>query len=120
MESLKCVSPNCLWDLILNQYFVLQADRKTKHKVDSTVFSIKWKILIPINISKLCIYMGSPGGSSGKEFATNAGDVRDIGLIPGSGRSPGGEDDNPLKHACLENPMDRGTWRATVHRVNMS
>ena len=110
MESLKCVSPNCLWDLILNQYFVLQADRKTKHKVDSTVFSIKWKILIPINISKLCIYMGSPGGSSGKEFATNAGDVRDIGLIPGSGRSPEEGNGNPLQYSCLENPMDREAW----------
>ena len=78
MESLKCISPSCLWDLIQNQYFVLQAGRKTEHKVNSTVFSIKWKILIPINISKLCICMGFPGGSSGKEFATNAGDVRHV------------------------------------------
>ena len=58
--------------------------------------------------------MGSPGGSSGKEFATNAGDVRDIGLIPGSGRSPGGEDGNPFQYSCLETPMNKGTWWATV------
>ena len=42
------------------------------------------------------------------------------GLIPGSGRSPGGEHGNPLQHSCLENPMDRGTWQATVHGVEES
>ena len=50
--------------------------------------------------------MGFPGGASGKEFATNTGDVRDMVLIPGSGRSPGGGDGNPLQYSCLENPMD--------------
>ena len=58
--------------------------------------------------------MGFLGGSVGKEFTCNAGD-RDS--IPGSGRSPGGGHGNPLQHSCLENPMDRGVWRATVHRV---
>ena len=48
----------------------------------------------------------------------NTGDVRDMGLIPGSGRSPGEGHDNPLQYSCLENPMDRGTW--TVHRVTES
>ena len=47
----------------------------------------------------------------------NAGDVRDSGSIPGSGRSPGGGHGNPLQCSCLENPMDRGAWRVTVHRV---
>jgi len=46
-----------------------------------------------------------------------AGDIRDVGLIPGSGRSPGGEHGNPLQYSCLENPMDRGDWWATIHRV---
>ena len=50
-----------------------------------------------------------------KNLPTNTGDVRDAGLIPGSGRSPG--DGNPLQYSCLENPMDRGAWRATVHGV---
>ena len=45
----------------------------------------------------------------------NAGDVRDLGLIPGSGRPPGGGPGNTLHHSCLENPMDRGAWQATVH-----
>jgi len=48
---------------------------------------------------------------------TNAGDKRDTGSIPESGRSPGGGHGNPLQHSCLENPMDRGAWWATVHRV---
>ena len=60
--------------------------------------------------------MGLPGGSVGKETAYNAGDARDMGSIPGLGRSPGGGHGNPLQYSCLENPMDRGAWQATVHR----
>ena len=59
-------------------------------------------------------HMGFPGGASGKEPACSTGDIRDIGSIPGSGRSPGGGNANTLQHSCLENPMDRGAWRATV------
>ena len=47
----------------------------------------------------------------------NAGDVRDTGSTPGSGRSPGGGHGNPLQYSCLENPMDREAWQAAVHRV---
>ena len=50
----------------------------------------------------------------------NGGDVRDEGSIPGSGRSPGGRYGNPLQYSCLENPMDRGAWQATVRRVAKS
>ena len=50
----------------------------------------------------------------------NAGDVRDVGLIPEWERSPGGGHGNPLQYSCLENPMDRGAWRAIVHRVTKS
>ena len=56
-------------------------------------------------------------GSSGKGPTCNAGDTRDSGLIPGSGRSPGGGHGNPLQCSCLQNPMDRGAWWATVHGV---
>ena len=52
-----------------------------------------------------------------KKPPANAGDIRDASLIPGSARSPGGEHDNPLQYSCLENPMDKGAWWATVHRV---
>ena len=55
-----------------------------------------------------------------KNLPAKAGDVRDTGLIPGLGRSPGGGHGNPLQYSCLENPMDRGAWRATVHGVTKS
>ena len=58
--------------------------------------------------------MGFPGGSDGKESAYN---TTDLGLIPGSGRSPGEENGNPLHFSSLGNPMDRGAWQAIVHRV---
>ena len=50
----------------------------------------------------------------------NAGNIRDVGLIPGSGRSSGGGHGNPLHYSCLENPMHRGAWWATVHRIAKS
>ena len=53
-----------------------------------------------------------------KNPPANAGDVRDSGLIPGSGRSPGGGHGNPLQYSCLENPMERGARRATVRGVS--
>ena len=52
-----------------------------------------------------------------KNPPANAGDPRDVGLIPGSGISPGGGNGNPLQYSCLENPMDRGVWQAIVHGV---
>ena len=58
-----------------------------------------------------------PGGSDGKVPVYNAGD---LGSIPGSGRSTGEGNGNPLQYYCLENPMDRGAWWATVHGVTRS
>ena len=55
-----------------------------------------------------------------KHPSANAGDARDAGLIPESRRSPGGGHGNPLQYSCLENPMDRGAWWATVHGVTKS
>ena len=55
-----------------------------------------------------------------KKPPANAGDVRDMGLIPGSGRSPGRGQGSPLQYSCLENLMDRGAWRIMVHRVAKS
>ena len=52
-----------------------------------------------------------------KSSPANAGDARDVGLIPGLGRSPGERNGNPLQYSCLVNPMDRGVWRAIVHGV---
>ena len=52
-----------------------------------------------------------------KNPPASGGDVRDVGSIPGSERFPGGEHGNPLQYSCLENPMDRGAWGTTVHRI---
>ena len=52
-----------------------------------------------------------------KSLPANTGDVRDAGSIPGSGRSPGRGHSNPLRYSCLENPIDRGAWQVTVHRI---
>ena len=64
--------------------------------------------------------MGLPQWLSGKESTYNVGATGDVGSIPGWGRSPGGGHHNLLQHYCLENPMDRGAWQATVHRVTKS
>ena len=65
--------------------------------------------------------MGGEGGLPqrlcGKESACNSGDTGDISSIPGSGRSPGEGNSNPLQYSCLGNAMDRGAWQATVHAV---
>ena len=55
-----------------------------------------------------------------KNPSADAGEVRDVGSIPGLGQSPGGGHDNPLQCSCLENPIDREAWRVTVHRVAKS
>ena len=62
----------------------------------------------------LCCFTGFPGSSVVKNTPDNAGDPSSI---PGSGRSPGEGNGNPPQYSCLENPMDRGAWRATVHGV---
>ena len=72
--------------------------------------------------SYLCANMdveGFPGGAVVKNPPAKAGGARDAGLIPGLGRSPGGHS-NLLQCSCLEDPMDRGAWQATVHRVAKS
>ena len=55
-----------------------------------------------------------------KEFTCNAGDMGDASSIPGSGRSPGEENGNPLQYSCLKNPTDRGAWQGSVYGVTKS
>ena len=62
----------------------------------------------------MCVF---PGGANVKNLSANAGDIRDTGSVPGLGRSPGEGNGYPLQYSCLENPMDRGAWWATVHGV---
>jgi len=64
--------------------------------------------------------MGFPGGTSGKKPAHQCRRLKDTGLSPGLGRSLGGWHGNPPQYSCLENPMDRGAWRTTVHGVAKS
>ena len=88
-----------------------------------SLFSVSWMVvvtlclvfLLPFYSAMVCVQASHILGS--KEFACTPGDTRDVGSIPGSGRSPGEGNGNPLQYSCLENPMDRRAWRATVHRV---
>ena len=79
---------------------------------------------LPVTISTfikhLCAWWGFPGGSVVKNVTASTEDTRDVGSIPGLGRSPGGRNGNPLQYSCLGNPMDRGPWQATVHGVTKS
>ena len=61
--------------------------------------------------------MGFPTGLVVKNLLASAGDTGDMCSIPGSGRSPGGRNGNPLQYSCLQNPMDRGVWQSPVYRV---
>ena len=81
------------------------------HQFSSSHLHEVYKAVI-IVIVLLVILRGFPGGSEDKASACNAGD---LGSIPGLGRSPGEGNGNPLQYSCLENPMDRGAWQATVH-----
>ena len=68
----------------------------------------------------MCMCLGFPGGSVGKESACNVGDTGDVGSVLGLGRSPRGGHGNPLQYSHLENPTDRGAWWATVYGVTES
>ena len=65
----------------------------------------------------VCIYIWASQWLSSKESICNAGVAGDVDSIPGLGRYPAGGHGNPLQYSCLENPMDRGAWWATVQRV---
>ena len=73
-------------------------------------------------VKNILIHILSSGASQValevKNQPANAGDIKNTGSIPELGRSPGGEHDKPLHYSCLENPMDRGAWQATVHRIS--
>jgi len=75
-------------------------------------FEEEWRFVLLYSSTE-----GFPGGSVVKNPPANAGDAEDVGSIPGKGRSPREGNGNPLQYSCLENPMDRGAWRAAVHRA---
>jgi len=79
-----------------------------------------YELFIYVGYYSLTRHIGLPWCLNGKESASSAGFTGDAGLIPWSGRSPGGGHGNPLQYSCLENPLDRGSWWATVDRTAMS
>ena len=83
--------------------------------------TVHWVAKSRIRLNDFTRYYLFPGASQValivKNPFTNAGDLREVSLIPESGRSPEGVHSNPLQYSSLENPMDRGAWQAIVHRV---
>ena len=79
-----------------------------------------YRLLQCIEYSPLYFYSIPRWRPSGKEYTCQTGASGDAGLIPELGRSPGGGHGNPLQYFCLENPVERGAWRATVYRVAKS
>ena len=92
---------------------------KKKKRREVYLFGNTNKVITELKTFRSVSYRieGFPGGSEVKASASNAGDP---GLIPGLGRSPGEGNGNPLQYSCLENPVDEGAWRATVHGVTKS
>ena len=74
---------------------------------ETLVQFLGWEDLLEKRQATTTAFLGFPGGSAGKESTRNAGD---LGSIPGSGKSPGEGNGNPLQYSCLENPMDGGVW----------
>ena len=98
--------------------------QKKKKKNSNFKCSLSWKTKIQLVLIYMTLIRTGcnkqiqlPGWLSSKESVCSAGDMV---LIPGSGRSPRGGPGNPLQYFCLENPMDRGAWWSTVHRVTKS
>ena len=89
------------FDINFRQYFLL-------------LYKVNTEEANQILTKRSAIFWASPVILPGKNLPAIVGDS---GSIPGSGRSPGEGNGNPVQYSCLENPMDRGTWRATVHRV---
>ena len=96
----------------------IQLFNKLCHLTSETV--LLWFFSSPCTEGSYHCTWSFPGGASGKEPSCQCRRHKRLGLIPGSGRSSGGGHCNPLQYSCLENPMDRGAWWATVHRVAKS
>ena len=73
--------------------------------------------VVTLEVIRIFKFLGFPGGSVERNLPANAGEAGNVGLIPGSGRSPGGGNGNPLQHSCLKNPIDRGAYQAIDHGV---
>ena len=88
--------------------------------MSSTIIVSIVRNLMLRNKTEVSMLLNFPGGSAVKNLPAKAGDKRDAGSIPGSGRFSGGGHGNPLQYSCLENPMDRGASHAIVHGASKS
>ena len=104
--------PHCGWPG--QQAGRLSQPEKALGKVMQMLTAAGWHQKLEVEHSSLC---ASQVALAVKNPPASAGDIRDVGSIPGLGRSPGGGHGNPPQYSCLENPMDRGAWWAMVHRV---
>ena len=104
-------------DKFLEMYNLSKLKQEEIENMNRPITSTEIKTIIKKTSKKqspgLDGYTGFPGGTSGKESACQCKDIRDTGLIPGSGRSPGVQHGDPLKYSSLENPMGRGDWQAS-------
>ena len=103
---LFCV--NCFTQRVILNDFFFKSPNSSQSSKDKEMDTLKFRIGAPQVVLAI------------KNPPANAGVIRDTGSIPGLGRSPGGGHGNPLQDSCLENPMDRGAWWATVHGVMKS
>ena len=106
-------------NLITNNVFIrkiLAGDEQNRAQGELWGWIKKWTYFS----EKIYRSKGFPGGAVINNQPANAGDTRDMGLIPGSERYPGVGNGYPLQYSCLENSMDRGVWWATVHGVGLS
>ena len=90
--------------------------------IGKTIALTRWTFVSKVERSR-CRYIGgwvSQVELVVKNLPAKAGDIREVGLIPGSGRSSGVENGNPLRYSCLDNSMTRGAWQAAVHEVTKS
>ena len=121
--ELKETFPNQIWSVKI----IIMKETKPQDLMESEVCSHLFDVMspaiksLPERLTFACLFSlvlpQLPGGSDGKESAHNVGD---LGSTPGSGRSPGGQNGNPLQYPCLKNCMDRGAWHGIVHGVPKS
>ena len=114
-QGSNCVS--CIGRGILYHRATWEAHRSLQDSEYSSLCCTLGPCCLSISYIVVCILTGFPGSSASKESTCNAGD---LGSISGWGRSPGGEHGDPLQYSCLENPMDREAWWATVFGVARS
>ena len=118
-DSMDCSLPGSLVHVLFQtrilDWVAMPSSRGSSQSRDQT--RVSYVTCKQVFFLPLALLWGFPGGSEGKASACNA---EDLGSIPGSGRSSGKGNGNPLQYSCLENPMDRGAWWTTVHGIAKS